>query len=130
MIRVPVAHASDVVMARRRARELAREQGLEGPAVEALATAVTEVAQNILVHAVSGEVILGPAAAPGRRGVVVVARDEGPGVPDPAAAMQEHYSTGGGLGLGLPAARALVDELEVASEVGVGTTVTLTKWAP
>jgi serine/threonine-protein kinase RsbT len=64
----------------------------------------------------------------GRRGVCVVARDEGPGIPDIEKAMRDGFSTGGSLGLGLPGARRLMDDFEIVSQVGVGTTVTMRKW--
>jgi serine/threonine-protein kinase RsbT len=129
VIRVPVRHESDVVAARARAREIARAEGLAGPAAEALALAVTEIARNIVVHAVCGEVLLWVSSGQGRRCIAVEARDEGPGILDVDAAMRDHYSTAGGLGLGLPGARRLVDELEITSRPGVGTIVRMRKWA-
>ena len=128
-VRVPVCHDADVVVAGARARTIALRAGLSEPAAAALATAVTEIARNIVVHASRGEVLIRRAACDGRQGVVVVARDEGPGIADLGAALQDYVSTTGTLGLGLPSARRLVDELELASEIGKGTTVTLKKWA-
>ena len=125
-----LADESDVGVARRRARELADKQGLLPNAVEALATAVSEVARNVIVHARRGELLLGVVRDSHRAGVVAVARDDGPGIPRMEDALRDGYSTGQGLGLGLPSARRLVDEFEIHSEVGHGTTVTLKKWAP
>jgi serine/threonine-protein kinase RsbT len=130
VIRLFIRHDADVGAARRRARELGRAEGLAGPAVEELALAVTEIARNIVVHASAGEITLEGLGAAGRRGVAVVARDDGPGIPDPDAALTDHWSTGDGLGLGLPGARRLVDEFELVSEAGAGTMVRMRKWAP
>ncbi len=124
-----LADESDVGVARRRARELGDEQGLLANSVEALATAVSEIARNVIVHAGRGELLLGVVRDGRRVGVVAVARDEGPGIPNVEDAMRDGYSTGNGLGLGLPSARRLVDEFEIRSAVGQGTTVTLRKWA-
>lgn len=125
---VAVSHESDVVVARRCARELASRQGLSEVRSEALATAVTEVARNIVVHARSGEILLSAVGSAPRGGVVVAARDAGPGIQDIEQAMQDGFSTAQGLGLGLPGARRLVDEFEIESEMGTGTTVTLRQW--
>jgi len=126
---VRIHDESDVVVARRRSRELAAQQGLSEAAAEALATAVTEIARNIVVHAESGEIIFGAVADATRRGAIVTARDTGSGIRDIEQAMQDGFSTRGGLGFGLPGARRLVDEFEIESKVGTGTTITLRKWA-
>jgi len=126
---VRICHQADVVVARRRARELASRQGLSETEAEALATAITEIARNIVVHAGSGEMCFGVIDEAARRGVVVNARDTGAGIPHIEQAMQDGFSTGGGLGFGLPGARRLVDDFEIESKVGAGTTVTLWKWA-
>src|SRR5690349_18407652 len=91
-----LADESDVGAARRRARELAVEQGLPAPAVEALATAVSEVARNVIVHGGRGELFLGVVHDGRRVGVVAVARDDGPGIPSVEDAMRDGYSTGNG----------------------------------
>jgi serine/threonine-protein kinase RsbT len=116
-------------VARRRTRELASQQGLSPAETEALATAVTEIARNILVHAGSGEILFGAVGNPSKRGVIVIARDTGPGIPHIEQAMQDGFSTRGGLGFGLPGAQRLVDEFEIESTLGAGTAVTLLKWA-
>jgi serine/threonine-protein kinase RsbT len=126
---VRIRDESDVGVARRRSRELAAQQGLSEAAAEALATAVTEIARNIVVHAGSGEIVFGAVADATRQGVIVTARDTGSGIPDIEQAMQDGFSTCSGLGFGLPGARRLVDEFEIESNVGTGTTVTLRKWA-
>jgi serine/threonine-protein kinase RsbT len=128
-IRVAIRHESDIAIARLRVSELGFRQGLPEARVAALATAVTEIARNILVHAKSGEMSLSALSDERRRGVAAIARDWGPGIADIAQAMQDGYSTAGGLGLGLAGARRLVDEFEIASSAGAGVTVTLKQWA-
>jgi serine/threonine-protein kinase RsbT len=127
-IRVPIDEEADVFFACQRVRERAAWEGLPPAAVEALALAVAEVARNILVHARRGAIVVAAASGP-RRGVVLTAEDEGPGILDVDRAMQDGFSTGNGLGLGLPSARRLVDEFRLDSRPGGPTTVTLKKWA-
>jgi serine/threonine-protein kinase RsbT len=128
-VRVPIREDCDVAMARKHVRELAGRAGLSDLATHALATAVSEIASNIVVHVGAGELVLSVADEPGRFGVVVVARDHGSGIREPERAMQDGYSTAHSLGLGLSSARRLVDEFELVSEAGRGTTVILRKWA-
>jgi len=127
-IHIRICEASDIVVARRHTRELAVRQGLSEVAVAALAIAVTEVATNIVVHAGAGEIVLAAATGAGRCGVTVTALDAGPGILEIEQAMRDGFSTGTGLGFGLPGARRLVDEFEIESIVGVGTRVMLRKW--
>ena len=127
--RISIESDADVVTARQRARALA--VGLDMPSTDQtlLATAISEVARNITAYAKRGEVLLELVRdGRGRRGIRVVARDEGPGIEDVERALTDGYTTGGGLGLGLPGARRLVDEFEIETAPGVGTTVTLVKW--
>lgn len=128
-IQVPVREEPDVAVARQTVRAVAAEAGLGTSAVEALATAVSEIARNIVVHSRGGAIAIRQVEERGRRGVEVVARDVAPGIADLERVMQDGYSTGGGLGLGLPGARRLVDEFTLESAIGGGTTVTLKKWA-
>jgi len=129
LLQVAIREEADVAMARKAARELAAVVGLSVARAAALAIAVTEVARNIVVHARGGEVLLGVVEDRGRRGIVAIARDRAPGIRDVERALEDGYSTGAGLGLGLPSARRLVDEFALVSAVGQGTTVTMTKWA-
>lgn len=127
--RIAIESDADVVTARQRARELAADLELSSTDQTLLATAISEVARNITTYATRGEVRLRIIRDNGgRQGVEVVAQDDGPGIDDLGRAMQDGYTTGGGLGLGLPGARRLVDEFDVQSVVGQGTTVTLVKW--
>ena len=95
-----------------------------------IATAISEIARNIMSHAGRGEIAISVVAINGRKAIEVVASDAGPGIVDIERAMQDGYSTGAGLGLGLPGAGRLMDHFEVRSEVGVGTTVVMRKWCP
>ncbi|MBI4263460.1 MAG: anti-sigma regulatory factor [Acidobacteria bacterium] len=128
-VRLPVSEELDVVLARTCGRELALQQGFREAATGAIATAISEVARNIIVHAGTGEIVLEVVEGRGRRELVVLARDRGPGIPDLHRAMEDGYSTAGGLGLGLSSARRLMDEFGVVSTVGKGTMVTMKKWA-
>ena len=93
-----------------------------------LATAISEVARNITTYAGEGEVALRVLDEDGRQGIEVLASDEGPGIADVELAMQDGYTTGNGLGLGLPGTRRLVDDFELQTTPGAGTTVRLVKW--
>jgi serine/threonine-protein kinase RsbT len=118
----------DILSARQRGRELAAELGFIGSDLTLIATAISEVARNIVQYAGHGEIVFAVVQNGEGRGLVVVARDEGPGIADVVQAMQDGYSTGRSLGLGLPGARRLMDEFELDSELGRGTTVTMKKW--
>ena len=127
--RIAIESDADVVAARQRARALA--VGLDMPSTDQtlLATAISEIARNITTYAQRGEVLIDVIRdESGRRGVRVVARDDGPGIEDLERALTDGYTTGGGLGLGLPGARRLVDEFEIETAPGEGTKVTLIKW--
>lgn len=126
---LPIRDESDVAMARQQVREWGALEGLREDKIAALATAVSEIARNILVHAGHGELLFAAALSGQRRGVIVVAQDWGAGIADIALAMQDGYSTGGGLGLGLAGAQRLVDEFEIESTTGAGVKVTLRQWA-
>jgi serine/threonine-protein kinase RsbT len=129
-LRVPIAADVDIVTARQEGRDLAESMGCSSIESTMIATAISEIARNIMSHADRGEIAISAVAIDGRHAIEVVARDEGPGIADIERAMQDGYSTGGGLGLGLPGARRLMDHFEVRSEPGVGTTVVMRKWCP
>ena len=107
---------------------MAAQLGFSGVDLTLIATAISEMARNIAVYAGEGEIVLDAIQDGSKQGILVVARDEGPGIPDVERAMQDGFSTGQSLGLGLPGARRLMDELEVASQAGKGTSVTMKKW--
>jgi serine/threonine-protein kinase RsbT len=126
--RVPIKTEPDILAARRAARALAQPLGFSDVQLIEIATAISEIARNILVYAREGEMRIGEVRDGRRRGVRIVASDRGPGIADLGAAMSDGISTGGGLGLGLPGARRLMDGFEISSRVGEGTTVTMVKW--
>jgi serine/threonine-protein kinase RsbT len=125
---VPVAADVDVLVARQQARTLAATLRFSPGQLTLIATAISEIARNILLYAERGEIALRIVERARRRGIVVIAKDHGPGIRDIEQAMVDGYSTSGGLGLGLPGAKRLMDEFEVVSAPGRGTTVTMTKW--
>ena len=128
--RITIRSDDDVVAARREARELAASLGFEPTDLTLLATAISEVARNITAYAGEGEIVVSVRNNGGRVGIRVVARDAGPGIDDVDLALRDGYSTGDGLGLGLPGARRLVDEFAIDTAPGRGTVVTMVKWGP
>jgi len=126
--RVVVATDADIVAARMHGRALATRLGFRATDATLIATAISELARNILLYAKTGEVTISAIERGDRRGLAVVASDEGPGIADAARAMEDGFSTSGRLGLGLPGVRRLMDEFEVRSSAGRGTTVTVKKW--
>jgi len=127
-IRIAIAVDPDMVKARAEGRALAARLGFSRTDATLVATAISEIARNMVVHADGGEIVMTPVYDDTRYGLVVVARDSGPGIRDIPAAMQDGYGSSSGLGLGLPGARRLMDEFRIESECGKGTTVTMKKW--
>ena len=125
---VRVSVDSDVVTARHQGRAIAAMAGFNATELTMIATAISEIARNIVKFAQRGEIEVRIVDEADRIGVTVVARDAGPGIRNLSQAMQDGFSTYRGLGLGLGGARRLMDQFEIASEVGVGTTVTMAKW--
>jgi serine/threonine-protein kinase RsbT len=127
-VRIRIDRDSDIVTARVAGRELASRIGFAGSDLTIIATAISEIARNIVIYAKHGEMAFAPSRQSGKRGITVIGRDSGPGIPDIEQAMRDGFSTGKSLGLGLPGAKRLMDEFEIASEVGRGTTITMRKW--
>lgn len=127
---IPIAITSDkdVVQARQQGRALALQLGFSVGETALIATAISELARNIVTYAGHGIVTLRQSAASSRVNLTIIATDYGPGIADVALALRDGYSSSGGLGLGLPGVRRLMDEFEIASEPGRGTTVTVRKW--
>ena len=119
---------ADIVIARQKGRAMGAELGFEAGDLALIATAISELARNIVTYAKRGEMILAKISEGGRRGLLVVSRDRGPGISDLDQAMRDGFSTSGGLGLGLPGVRRLMDDFGIVSEPGRGTTVTAKKW--
>ena len=128
IINVPIASDLDIVTARQQGRALALRLEYSSTDATLIATAISELARNIVRYAKRGEIVLTSANNGTTPGIVVVARDEGPGIPDISRAVAGGYSTSGGLGLGLSGVRRLMDEFEISSEPGRGTTVTVARW--
>jgi len=126
---VPVGSSDDIVVARQAGRDLAAGIGFSLTDLTLVATAISEVARNITSYADSGEIRLTVIDEGVRVGIVVEALDEGPGIADLEQALEDGFSTSSGMGLGLPGARRLMDEFEIHSQVGHGTTVVMRKWA-
>lgn len=127
-IRVPINSDQDIVAARQQSRSLAVALGFSSGDATLIATAVSELARNIVTYAKSGEIQLTMIRGSAREGIQVIARDSGPGIPDVQQALRDGFSTSGSLGLGLPGVMRLVDEFQIVSKEGVGTTVTAKKW--
>jgi serine/threonine-protein kinase RsbT len=119
----------DIIIARSEVRSLAVGLGFRTIDQTRLVTVSSELARNIVKYARRGRMIAQPLdAAEGRAGLRLIFEDEGPGIPDIAAAMRDGFSTGRGLGQGLPGSKRLVDVFEIESEVGRGTRVTVVRW--
>ncbi|MGH3531994.1 MAG: anti-sigma regulatory factor [Mycobacterium sp.] len=127
---VDVGDADDIVTARQAGHELARELGFSLTDVTMIATAISEVARNITSYAGRGKVRIAVHDREGRKALVVRAEDDGPGIADLERALEDGFSTGQGLGMGLPGARRLMDRLIVESALGRGTIVEMWKWIP
>jgi len=127
-VAVDIANDADMVPARAQARALALRLGFSRTDATLIATAISEVARNIVVHAGTGRIVMKPLYEQERFGLMVIAADHGPGIQDVDGILQSGYVSPNGLGLGLPGTRRLMDEFEISSEIGTGTTVTLVKW--
>jgi serine/threonine-protein kinase RsbT len=125
---VAITSDQDIVAARQSGRALAAELGFSATDSTLIATAISELARNIVSYARKGEITVKTIHSPSRQGILVIASDDGPGIPDVLQAMRDGFSTSGSLGLGLPGVRRLMDEFQIASQPGRGTTVTVKKW--
>ena len=125
---IRVKSDADIVAARSRGRSLAQKLGFTGTDLVLIATTLSELARNLIEHAGEGVIVLGEARNSERQAIVIVARDEGPGIPNLELAMQDGYSTKRSLGLGLPGVKRMMDEFEISSTVGQGTTIVAKKW--
>ena len=127
-LRVRITSDADILSARGQARARVLELGFPTTEMVRIVTAVSELARNMLLYAGRGELSLSTISSNGRIGILIVARDEGPGIPDVEKALLDGFSTSGGLGLGLPGTRRLMDEFTIQSEPNKGTVVTVKKW--
>ena len=127
-IRIPVRNETGIAWSVMEARKAAIAIGFDEVICQMIATAVSELANNIIKYAGRGEILMDRIIAGSRVGMEVIARDRGPGIEDIQKAMADHYSSGNTLGLGLPGVKRMMDEIELTSEPGKGTTVTIKKW--
>ena len=129
-IRVAINCDQDIVSARQKGRVVANELGFSSGDATLIATAISELARNIVSYARKGQITIRQVNGLNRRGIAVIADDEGPGIADIRQALRDGFSTSGSLGLGLPGVRRLMDEFEITSQLGKGTTVMVKKWRP
>ena len=127
-IQLDIHQEGDIVMARQEGRQLAQELGFGLADQTRIATAISELVRNVVRYAGRGTITLKAIEAGIKKGLEVVVADEGPGIEDMELAMQDGYSTGGGLGAGLPGTKRLVHEFEIVSQPGLGATVTIRMW--
>ena len=127
-IHVAIESDQDIVVARQKGRALATELGFSAVDATFIATAISELARNILAYARVGEIALSSVQGVNRKGILIIASDHGPGISDIRQAMRDGFSTSGSLGLGLPGIRRLMDDFEISSRPGRGTIVTVRKW--
>lgn len=118
----------DIVAARQLGRNEAKEVGFGTVDQARITTAISELARNIYLYAGKGKIIIERVTDGAMRGLIIIAADQGPGIPDLRKVMEDGYTTSGGLGAGMPGVKRLMDEFKVDTEVGVGTTITATKW--
>lgn len=118
----------DIVGARQMGRKLAKELGFGTVDQARIATAISELARNIYLYAEEGQVAYETVEDMNKKGLKIIASDKGPGINDLSKAMEDGFSTSGGLGAGLPGVKRLMDIFDIVSEPGKGTTITTIKW--
>ena len=127
-VRIPIRNETSIALSVMKARSAAKTIGFDEVMCQMIATAVSELANNIIKYAGQGEILLDRIFAGSRAGMEVIARDRGPGIADVEKAMEDHYSSGNTLGVGLPGVKRMMDDFEIASEPSKRTTVTIRKW--
>jgi len=127
-MRVAILTEYDIVTARQQVKGLSTALNFSSGEQTLVATCVSELARNIVEYAGTGEMTIGLTNKNEEKGIIIIAKDKGPGIPDIQLAMKDGYSTSKGLGLGLPGCRRIMDEFEIVSKPGEGTTVTVKKW--
>ena len=127
-IRVAINSDQDIVSARQKGRGMANELGFSSGDATLIATAISELARNIVSYAGKGQITLKVVNGLNRQGIAVIASDDGPGIADIRQALRDGFSTSGSLGLGLPGVRRLMDEFDITSQPGRGTVVAVKKW--
>lgn len=127
--RIPIRTDADIVLARQRGRALATELGFAQIDRVLIVAAISELARNVIEYAQKGEMVLHSLRSANKKGIEIIMHDEGPGISDITQALQDGYPTRKYLGLGLPGTKRIMDEFNIVSKVGNGTTVTMKKWA-
>ena len=127
---VHIASEEDIIVARQKVRDFALSLGFQNMDAIIIATAVSEITRNIILYASKGDIEISQINKNQKDGIQVIARDKGPGIKDISLALQDGFSTGKGLGLGLPGTKRLMDDFEIISELGRGTTISMRKWKP
>lgn len=125
---VKIDSPADIVQARQQARALATQAGFSICDSTLITTAISEMTRNILEYASHGEITISLLKNGSKQGVRIVATDQGPGIADISQVMQDGYSSRKGMGIGLPGTKRLMDEFEITSKIGKGTTITMKKW--
>lgn len=128
-VHLTIANDADIVAARQMGRRLATRSGCTSTELTEVATAISELARNIVNYAGAGRMSMRRMVESHRTGLRIVASDDGPGIDDVDRAMEDGFTTGSGLGLGLPGAKRLMDDFTITSKLGEGTTVVAHKWA-
>lgn len=125
---IQINDESDIVRARQLGRELTTQLDFGNVDQVRIITAISELARNIYLYAPGGEIRLLPIHRPYQTGIVIFAKDHGPGIENIRKVLEDGYSTSGGLGAGLPGVKRMMDNFSIRSEVGVGTEIEVTKW--
>lgn len=125
---VEVRNEWDIVSARQLGRNMAKELGFGNVDQARITTAISELARNIYLYAGRGKICIEPIDQLGRKGLRIVALDNGPGIREIRKVMEDGYTTSGGLGAGLPGVKRLMDEFSIESTIDVGTEISATKW--
>lgn len=126
--RVVIGSDSDIILAREQGRRIGKEMGFRVADLTRIATGISEIGRNIVAYAKTGEIHINVIENEIKRGIEITAEDKGPGIQDIPLAMSDGYSTGDRKGLGLPGVRRLMDEFELESSSGNGTTIKMRKW--
>jgi serine/threonine-protein kinase RsbT len=126
---INIKNEFDIVLARQKGREVSKELKFGGVDQARITTAISELARNIYLYAGSGQITISVLEENGKKGIHILATDNGPGIIDIRMVLQDGYSTSGGLGAGLPGVKRLMDSFDIDSLPGSGTTITIVKWA-
>jgi serine/threonine-protein kinase RsbT len=126
--RLSVLSEVDIAYAALAAKDYAKDLGFTTVSQYMISTAVSELARNIFIYAEGGHIDLSTLLENSKIGIEVIAEDSGPGIDDLNSAMQDHFSTGGTMGVGLPGTKRLMDYFHIVSKLGLGTTITVRKW--